>query len=227
MPDILLVEDNARLVLMLRDRLRFAGYHVTTAGDGAAGLELAVTRAFDCIVLDVSMPKLTGFEVCHMLRLRNVDTPVLMLTARSTVDDRVEGLNLGADDYLTKPFEMTELLARIEAVLRRSRRRAAQVDVHHFGDIEVDLGRMQVRRQGAPVELSDLELSVLRYLIDHRQGVVTREELLASVWKYDEPPLTRTVDVRIASIRQKLGDDPARPRLIATVHGVGYKFVAE
>jgi two-component system alkaline phosphatase synthesis response regulator PhoP len=226
MADILLVEDNVRLVLLLRDRLRYAGHHVTTAADGATGLDLAVSRVFDCILLDVAMPKLTGLEVCDELRRRNVDTPILMLTARGAVEDRVDGLNRGADDYLTKPFEMSELLARLEALLRRSRRRS-QVDVHHFGDIEVDLGRMQVRRQGALVELSDLELSVLRYLIEHRQGVVTREELLANVWKYDEPPLTRTVDVRVASLRQKLETDPARPRLIATVHGVGYRFVAE
>ena len=221
MPELLLVEDNASLVLTLRDRLRNAGHRVSVERDGEMGLETATQQRFDCILLDVGLPKMSGFDVVRELRRRNVQTPVLMLTARGDVLDRVQGLKLGADDYLPKPFEMVELLARIEALLRRTPPAASTPDVYDFGALHFDFRAGTVTRNGAPVELSDLEMNVLRYLVEHRGSIVTREELLANVWKHDEPPLTRTVDVRIAALRAKLDD----PSLIVTVHGAGYKFV--
>ncbi len=220
MPELLLVEDNPSLVLTLRDRLRNAGHRVTIEQDGEAGLETATQQRFDCILLDVGLPKMSGFDVCRELRRRNVQTPILMLTARADVLDRVQGLKLGADDYLPKPFEFLELLARIEALLRRTPPVAAAPDAYDFGALHFDFRSGKVSRDGVSVELSDLELNVLRYLVEHRGSIVTREELLAAVWKHDEPPLTRTVDVRIAALRHKLG-----AALIATVHGAGYKFV--
>ena len=227
MPELLLAEDNLSLILTLRDRLQNSGYHVTVERDGDNALDTAVSKAFDCIILDIGLPTRDGFEICAELRKRNVQTPILMLTARNHVMDRVQGLKLGADDYLTKPFEMVELLARIEALLRRMPMRpATNLDVYALGEVDVDFRRLEVRRKGVRVDLSDLELRVLRYLIENRGSVVTRDELLAKVWKHDELPLTRTVDVRIAALRQKLEADPARPALIVTVHGVGYKLVA-
>ncbi|HVE70410.1 MAG TPA: response regulator transcription factor [Thermoanaerobaculia bacterium] len=221
MPELLLVEDNASLVLTLRDRLRNAGHHVSVERDGEMGLETATQQRFDCILLDVGLPKMSGFDVVRELRRRNVQTPVLMLTARGDVLDRVAGLKLGADDYLPKPFEMVELLARIEALLRRTPQASPMPDTYDFGALHFDFRARKATRDGVPLDVSDLELNVLRYLVEHRGTIVTREELLANVWKHDAPPLTRTVDVRIAALRAKLGD----PSLIVTVHGVGYKFV--
>jgi two-component system alkaline phosphatase synthesis response regulator PhoP len=227
MPELLLAEDKEALVLMLQDRLTFAGYRVTVARDGATALELATRTDFDCIVLDVALPVKNGFDVCRELRQRNVTSPILMLTARAQISDRVHGLRLGADDYVTKPFDMRELLARIEALLRRRlpSRLPATPDVYRLGALELDFRSGEVRRNGEPVELSALELKVLRYLVEHRGSVVTRQELLSNVWQHDEPPLTRTVDVRVGALRQKLEDDPTRPTLITTVHGVGYKLI--
>ena len=224
MPELLLAEDNPSLVLTLRDRLSNAGFRVTVSNDGESALELASGQPFDCMILDVGLPKRSGFDVCRELRRRDVRTPILMLTARGDVMDRVQGLKLGADDYLTKPFAMVELLARVEALLRRVPVREEALPCT-FGDIEVDFQTMEVRRGGALVDLSDLELRLLRYLIEKRGSVATRDELLSKVWQHDDPPPTRTVDVRVASLRQKLEDDPSRPARIVTVHGVGYKFV--
>ena len=223
---ILLVEDEESLILTMQDRLTAEGYDATVATDGEAALETATRRTFDCILLDVALPKKNGFDVCRDLRQRGVQTPILMLTARGQVIDRVLGLKLGADDYLTKPFEMAELLARIEALLRRSRTIASSsADVYAFGEIEADFRSAVVKRNGAPVELSVLEWKLLRYLVDHRGAVLSRDELLEKVWGYDATPVTRTVDVHIASLRQKLEPNPARPAFIVTVHGLGYKFV--
>jgi two-component system alkaline phosphatase synthesis response regulator PhoP len=223
---ILLCEDEESLILTLRDRLQSEGYDTSVASDGESALETATKRSFDCILLDIALPKKNGFDVCRDLRQRGVQTPILMLTARGQVIDRVLGLKLGADDYLTKPFEMAELLARIEALLRRARTLAASsADIYSYGNIEVDFRRAEVKCDGAPVELSGLELKLLRYLIEHRGSVLTRDELLEKVWGYDATPVTRTVDVHIASLRQKLETNPARPEFILTVHGLGYKFV--
>jgi two-component system alkaline phosphatase synthesis response regulator PhoP len=223
---ILLVEDEESLILTMQDRLASEGYDATVVTDGEAALETATHRTFDCILLDVALPKKNGFDVCRDLRQRGVQTPILMLTARGQVIDRVLGLKLGADDYLTKPFEMAELLARIEALLRRSRTIASSsADVFAFGEVEVDFRRAEVKRAGALVDLSVLELKLLRYLVEHRGAVLSRDELLEKVWGYDATPVTRTVDVHIASLRQKLEPNPARPAYIATVHGLGYKFI--
>jgi two-component system alkaline phosphatase synthesis response regulator PhoP len=218
---ILLVEDEESLILTLQDRLESEGYAVTVARDGETALEAGTRDAFDCIVLDVSLPRRNGFDVCRDLRTRGIQTPILMLTARGQLIDRVLGLKLGADDYLTKPFEMLELLARIEALLRRARTLSANsADAYSFGDVAVDFRRAEVRRDRQPVEVSALELKLLRYLIEHRGSVLSRDELLEKVWGYDATPVTRTVDVHIASLRQKLGSE-----CILTVHGMGYKFV--
>jgi two-component system alkaline phosphatase synthesis response regulator PhoP len=231
MPDgvqrrILLCEDEESLILTLRDRLQSEGYDTSVATDGENALETATKKAFDCILLDIALPKKNGFDVCRDLRQRGVQTPILMLTARGQVIDRVLGLKLGADDYLTKPFEMAELLARIEALLRRARTlSASSADAYAFGNVEIDFRRAEVKREGVPVELSGLELKLMRYLIEHRGSVLTRDELLEKVWGYDAMPVTRTVDVHIASLRQKLETNPARPEFILTVHGLGYKFV--
>jgi len=230
MPDlvqrrILLCEDEESLVLTLQDRLQSEGYDTTVAMDGEVALDTATKKSFDCILLDIALPRKNGFDVCRDLRQRGVQTPILMLTARGQVIDRVLGLKLGADDYLTKPFEMAELLARIEALLRRARTLvASSADAYAYGDVEVDFRRAEVKRNGTFVELSGLELKLLRYLVEHRGSVLTRDELLEKVWGYDATPVTRTVDVHIASLRQKLESNPARPEYILTVRSVGYRF---
>ena len=223
---VLLVEDEENLVLTVRDRLVNEGYGVEVATDGETAVEVAKPGAFDIILLDVALPRKNGFDVCRDLRARAVQTPVLMLTARGQVIDRILGLKLGADDYLTKPFDMMELLARVEALLRRSRNVAASSpESYGFGTIHVDFRRAEVSKGSERVELSALELKLLRYLIEHRGSVISREELLDKVWGYDAMPVTRTVDVHVASLRQKLERNPARPEFIVTVHGLGYKFL--
>src|ERR1019366_8299949 len=222
---ILLVEDEPGLVMTLGDRLRSEGHRVESAADGQTGLDMACDAAFDLIILDIMLPRKNGMDVCRDLRQRGIQTPILMLTARGQVVDRVVGLKLGADDYLTKPFEMMELLARVEALLRRSRTMAANAsDSFAFGPIHVDFRSAEVRREGAPVELSTLEIKLLRYFVEHRGAVVGRDELLDKVWGYDATPVTRTVDVHVASLRQKLEANPSKPEYIVTVHGLGYKF---
>ncbi len=224
---LLLVEDEPSLVLTLSDRLRSEGYAVETAEDGDQGFEMARGQAFDLILLDVMLPGRNGFDLCRDLRQQGIETPILMLTARGQVVDKVVGLKLGADDYLTKPFDMMELLARVESLLRRSRQATPQdAEVTSFGDIQVDERRGEVRRQGAEVELSALEWKLLLHFIAHRGEVLSRDHLLDEVWGYDATPQTRTVDVHIASLRQKLEAQPSKPQLIVTVHGRGYKFIA-
>jgi two-component system alkaline phosphatase synthesis response regulator PhoP len=224
---ILLVEDEAGLVLTLTDRFRREGYAIEHAGDGRTGLERASGEAFDLVILDVMLPEMDGFEVCRQLRHRGVDVPVIMLTARGHVADKVSGLKLGADDYVTKPFEMVELLARVEARLRRAVETAAGAGLasFRFGDVAVDFRSAEVTRNGSPVDLSAREYRLLQYLVEHRGATVSREKLLKEVWGYDSMPLTRTVDVHVAWLRQKLEPNARRPTYIQTVHGLGYKFV--
>ena len=218
---ILLVEDEESLVLALCDRLASEGYAVDVAGDGDAAFEKASRGAFDLILLDVALPRRNGFDVCRDLRARGVQTPVLMLTARGQVIDRVLGLKLGADDYLTKPFETAELLARIEALLRRARiMHGDPADAYAFGDVEIDFRGAAVTRARRPIDLSGLEFKLLRYFVERRGALLTRDELLEKVWGYDAMPVTRTVDVHVAALRQKIGAEH-----ILTVHGLGYKFV--
>jgi two-component system alkaline phosphatase synthesis response regulator PhoP len=226
---LLLVEDEPGLVMTMTDRLELEGYEVESVTDANTALTTATNNSYDAILLDVMLPGGTGFDVCRTLRQRGIQTPILMLTARGQVIDRVVGLKLGADDYLVKPFEMAELLARIEALLRRTGTSAipigASAESYRFGDISVDFRRAEVTKGGAKLELSAREFKLLRYFIEHRGAALTRDELLNEVWGYNAMPSTRTVDVHVAWLRQKLEDKPRHPEYIHTVHGLGYKFV--
>ncbi len=228
---VLLVEDEPGLQLTLTDRLAAEGYDVETAGDGELGLARALTGAFDLVVLDVMLPRRDGFDVCRTLRQKGITTPILMLTARGQVVDRVVGLKLGADDYLVKPFEAMELLARIEALLRRAGSSAAPppgtpgATRFEFEDVTVDTRKAEVSRAGVPIELSAKEFQLLRYFLEHRGATISRDELLQEVWGYEHTPSTRTVDVHVAWLRQKIEANPKTPQLILTVHGLGYKFI--
>ncbi|HXG84346.1 MAG TPA: response regulator transcription factor [Pyrinomonadaceae bacterium] len=225
---ILLVEDEEGLILTLTDRLKSEGFEVASAADGEAGLALALGEDFDLIILDVMLPKRNGLDVCRDLRRKNVTTPVLMLTAKGETIDKVLGLKLGADDYLTKPFEVMELMARIEALLRRSPNTISNsAEAFRFGAVRIDFRRAEVFKNSAPVELSAMEFKVLQYFIENRGKVVSRDELLDEVWGYDAMPSTRTVDVHVAWLRQKLEDNPRHPQFIQTVHGFGYKFTTQ
>jgi len=223
---ILIVEDEPGLVLTLTDLLAAEGYQVDSARDGTAGLKKAIEGVYDLIVLDVMLPGKNGFDVCRELRRQGRDTAVLMLTARGQVADRVVGLKIGADDYLAKPFDPAELTARIEALLRRTGRGAyGPLSRFQFGDVSADFDHGVVIKSGHPVSLAGKELQLLRYLIEHRGQTVSREQLLAAVWEYSSGVTSRTVDVHIAWLRQKLEDTPQSPRWIHTVRGVGYRFV--
>jgi two-component system alkaline phosphatase synthesis response regulator PhoP len=222
---ILLVEDEPGLVLTLTDRLAGEGYTVEAVSDGETALERADDGSFDLIILDVMLPGKNGFDVCRDLRQKGVQTPVLMLTARSQVVDKVVGLKLGADDYLTKPFDMMELLARVEALMRRAPdRKVGSPDSYRFGDVRVDFRRAEVTLEDEPVELSALEFKLLKYFIENRGATISRDELLDKVWGYDAMPYSRTVDVHVSWLRQKLEPNPTHPQYILTVHRQGYKF---
>jgi two-component system, OmpR family, alkaline phosphatase synthesis response regulator PhoP len=224
-PRILLVEDEAGLVFTLTDRLQSEGYTVESAEDGESGLERALSGSFDLIVLDVMLPKKSGFDVCRKLRQHDVDTPVLMLTARGEVVDKVVGLQIGADDYVTKPFDMMELLARIEALLRRApARRAPGGGSYRFGAVTVDFKKAEVTREGQPVALSAREYQLLAYLIEHRGETLSRDQLLTEVWGYQTAISTRTVDVHMVWLRQKLEENPKSPQFLLTLRGLGYRF---
>jgi two-component system alkaline phosphatase synthesis response regulator PhoP len=222
---ILIVEDDASLVRILSDRLRKEGYQVAAARDGTSGYSRAAEQAFELIILDLMLPGESGLEVCRKLRQEGRTTPILMLTAKRQTLDKVVGLKTGGDDYLTKPFVMDELLARIEALLRRASRPKEGVgSVHQFGAVKVDLRRTEVTRDGQPVPLSAKEFQLLQYFIEHPGETLSRDELLRKVWGYEALPATRTVDVHVAWLRQKLETDPKRPQLILTAVGLGYKF---
>jgi len=221
---ILLVEDEPSLLVTLEDRLLAEGYHVSTAREGDAAIASAAAASFDLVLLDVMLPGRDGFSVCRELRQRGFEIPIVMLTARGQVVDRVVGLKLGADDYVTKPFEMIELLARIEALFRRSRSYGAGQGTYAFAGVRVDFRRGEAFRDGRPVGLSALEFKLLAYFIQHRGELLSRHELLDKVWGYEATPATRTVDVHVAALRQKLERNPSRPELILTAHRRGYRF---
>jgi two-component system alkaline phosphatase synthesis response regulator PhoP len=221
---ILLIEDEAGLILTLTDRLSREGYAVESTLDGESGLERATADAFDLLLLDLMLPRMNGFDVCRELRRRGVATPIVMLTARGQVLDKVTGLKLGADDYVTKPFEMAELLARIEAHVRRGSPAPHPIDGYAFGDIRVDFHKAEALRDGRPIELSAREFQLLRYFVEHRGVTVSRDALLNDVWGYNQMPSTRTVDVHVAWLRQKIEPNPRHPQFILTVHGMGYRF---
>jgi two-component system alkaline phosphatase synthesis response regulator PhoP len=222
---ILLVEDEAALRMTLVDRLQSENYSVECAVDGEEGFQKATRQKFDLIILDVMLPKKKGFDVCRDLRKAGVVVPIIMLTARGETVDKVLGLKIGADDYVTKPFEMIELMARIEALLRRSSNPpVAGQEVHEFGRLRIDLRGTTVARNGKNVPLSAREFQLLRYFVEHPGATLSRDVLLKEVWGYNAEAFTRTVDVHVASLRQKLEDDPKKPSMFVTVLGLGYKF---
>jgi two-component system, OmpR family, alkaline phosphatase synthesis response regulator PhoP len=223
--NILIVEDEEDVRVTLGDRLRREGFVIETAVDGEEALDKATRLPFDVIILDVMLPFKSGFDVCRDLRQAGIATPILLLSARQDTVDKVVGLKLGADDYVSKPFEAAELVARIEALLRRVPFRAGQ-GIHQLGAIRIDLKRGQIIRGGSCLYLSGRELQLLRYLIERAGQAVPRSDILRCVWGYSTGTFTRTVDVHIASLRQKLEQDPKRPELILTVAGIGYRFMS-
>jgi DNA-binding response OmpR family regulator len=226
MAKILIVEDEPAMQLGLKDNLELELYQVDIAGDGEEGVNKIKTGAFDLILLDVMLPKLSGFDVCKTVRAAGIQTPIILLTARGEEMDKVLGLELGADDYITKPFSLRELLARIKAILRRNvPRPAGSVTFVKIGKLEIDFDSFQAKEGATAVKLSHKEFEILQYLMKNKQKVVSRYDLLENVWGYDEQITTRTVDNFIARLRQKIESNPNQPAIIITVHGSGYKMV--
>ncbi|MFY0698295.1 MAG: response regulator transcription factor [Balneola sp.] len=224
---ILLVEDEPGLVMTIRDRLEEERYEVEVAEDGEVGYEKALKSAQDLIILDLMLPKKGGLDICRDLRQQGVETPIIMLTAKGQVVDKVLGLKLGANDYMQKPFEMMELLARIEVQLRKktSEKKNSGSGVVGFGDIEINFQSIEVKKEGETISLSSKEFQLLKFMVENEGVILSRDQLLNEVWGYDAVPSTRTVDVHIAWLRQKMEDDSRYPKHILTVHGFGYKFV--
>jgi DNA-binding response OmpR family regulator len=225
MAKILIVEDEPNMVAGLRDNFEFEGYQVITAPDGVAGLERALSESPDLVILDVMMPRMSGLDVCKQLKTKKPSLPIIMLTARGQEVDKVVGLELGADDYVTKPFSIRELLARVKAVMRRSGIIAKPADKYAFGDVEVNLRSCQVSKRGKAVDFSSKEFDLLKFFLHHPGETLSRDRLLEEVWGYDHFPTTRTVDAHVVRLRQKVEPRPEEPRFILTVHGTGYKFV--
>jgi DNA-binding response OmpR family regulator len=222
---ILIVEDEPAMVAGLCDNFEYEGYEVISAADGAEGLDRALADNPDLVVLDVMMPRMSGLDVCKQLKAQRPSLPIIMLTARGQEIDKVVGLELGADDYVTKPFSIRELMARVKAVLRRVSPQTPAPEVYRFSDVEVNIRSNQVRRAGSTVELSGKEFALLAYFVAHPAETLSRDRLLDAVWGYENYPNTRTVDTHIVHLRQKLEPNPEDPRFILTVHGSGYKFV--
>jgi DNA-binding response OmpR family regulator len=225
MAKILIVEDEPNMVAGLRDNFEFEGHQVITASDGVAGLERAIAESPDLVILDVMMPRMSGLDVCKQLKAKRPSIPIIMLTARGQEVDKVVGLELGADDYVTKPFSIRELLARVKAVLRRAHTLPKAEDKYAFGEVEVNLRSCQVSRLGRALDFSSKEFELLKYFLIHPGETLSRDRLLEEVWGYDHFPTTRTVDAHIVRLRQKVEPKPEEPRFILTVHGTGYKFV--
>ncbi len=225
MAKVLIVEDEEAMAIALRDGFEYEGYEVVLARDGAAGLELARAARPDLLILDVMLPRLSGHDVCREIRKSGSVLPIIMLTARGQEIDKVLGLKLGADDYVTKPFGFLELAARAEALLRRASGNVPGTEEYRFGEVVVHFGRAEARKRDEDLGLTARELRLLRYFLENRGRVVSREQLLDEVWDYEKAPFTRTVDMHVAKLRKKIEDDPTRPRFLLTVHGIGYKFV--
>ena len=225
MAKILIVEDEPNMVAGLRDNFEFEGYQVITAPDGVAGLERALSETPDLVILDVMMPRMSGLDVCKQLKAKRPSVPIIMLTARGQEVDKVVGLELGADDYVTKPFSIRELLARVKAVMRRAGIIAKPSEKYEFGDVEVNLRSCQVSRRGKSLDFSSKEFDLLKFFLHHPGETLSRDRLLEEVWGYDHFPTTRTVDAHVVRLRQKVEPRPEEPRFILTVHGTGYKFV--
>ena len=225
MTKILIVEDEPNMVAGLRDNFEYEGYEVITAPDGVAGLERAIAEKPDLVILDVMMPRMSGLDVCKQLKAKRPSVPIIMLTARGQEVDKVVGLELGADDYVTKPFSIRELLARVKAVLRRAKTAPKEKESYSFGEVEVNVKSCQVSRGGKALDFSSKEFELLKYFLCHPGEALSRDRLLEDVWGYDRFPTTRTVDAHIVRLRQKVEPKPEEPRFILTVHGTGYKFV--
>lgn len=225
MTKILIVEDKRDMVTGLVFNLEAQGYEVGVAYDGEEGLLAAEREKPDLIVLDIMLPRKDGFQVCRELREKGYDTPILMLTARGAEADRVLGLEIGGDDYLTKPFGVLELLARVKALLRRSEGQSQGPEIYRFGDVEIDFKRYRATKGGLSVNLTPREFEMMKLFIEKRGETLSRNQFLDGVWGYDHYPTTRTIDTHVAKLRQKLEQDPGSPRFIITVHGLGYKFI--
>ncbi len=220
---VLIVEDDEAMATALRDGFTYEGFEAAVAKDGARGLQLALEGSPELVILDVMLPRMSGLDVCRRIRASRPDLPVIMLTARGQEIDKVLGLKAGADDYVTKPFSFMELMARVEAVLRRAGGAGPAASEVRFGDVAVDFVKCEATKAGLPVELSALELRLLQFFVEHRGEVLGRDQLLSAVWGY-ESSLSRTVDVHVAKLRRKLEDRPESPRFLVTIHGLGYKF---
>ncbi len=229
MPKILIVEDEPNMRMGLIDNLQFEGYQVEAAEDGEVGLNKIIAGNYDLIVLDVMMPKLSGFDICRTVRSKNIETPIILLTAKGEEIDKVLGLELGADDYITKPFSLRELLARIKAILRRSRpdptNQNKALDVA-IGKLSVNFSTYSAHIGGKNTKMSHKEFEILKFLLDHKNEIVSRNKLLEKIWGYEEQPTTRTVDNFIMKLRQKIEENPNHPTIILTAHGIGYKLLA-
>ena len=225
MARVLIIEDEPDMRKGLEDNLKFEGYETTSTGNGDEGLRIAERAQHDLIVLDLMLPGMDGMEICRRLKSQSIDTPIIMLTARGAESDRVLGLESGADDYITKPFSLRELLARVKAILRRSGEATRVPEVYNFGDIEINFERYEAKKKGQLVDMSPREFEILKLFAMHEGEIVTREMFLREVWGYDTAPTTRTVDNFVAKLRQRIEDDPEHPRHIVTVHRMGYKFI--
>ena len=225
MKKILIIEDEESILMPLEDDLKLEGYDVSSAKDGLDGFSKAKETRYDLIILDLMLPGMNGFDVCKQLRESGITTPILILSAKSQEIDKVLGLELGADDYVTKPFSPRELQARVKAILRRVQQTQQGIDLYRFGDVEVDFVKYEAKKEEKPVYLTSLEFSLLHYLIQHKDEVVSRDSILNEVWGEEVYVFPRTVDTHIAHLRKKVEENPADPRHILGVRGVGYKFV--
>jgi len=225
MKKILIIEDEKDMVTGLKFNLEARDYSVIAAFDGETGYQMALKEKPDLVILDLMLPKLNGYEVCKFLKKEIPDIPIIMLTAKSQEAEIVTGLELGADDYITKPFSVLELIARINSLFRRVKSNSASHEVHLFGDLEIDFKKYNARKNGRSLKLSPREYELLRLFIERQGEIISREELLKQIWGYDSFPDTRTVDAHIAKLRHKIEDKPEEPKLIVTVHGLGYKFL--
>jgi DNA-binding response OmpR family regulator len=226
MARILVIEDEPEMQRGLRDNLEFEKYTVTVIGDGTKGLKTLLDGKFDLVLLDVMLPGISGFDICKKARAAGIKTPIIMLTAKGEEIDKVLGLEFGADDYITKPFSLRELLARVKAVLRRTPVETAVQESIKIGDIEIDFATYIAKKKGKPVDMTPKEFEILRYMVHHAQQVISRDDLLKHVWGYDESITSRTVDNFILKLRKKIEKDPSKPKYIVSIHGIGYKFIA-
>jgi DNA-binding response OmpR family regulator len=222
---ILIIEDEPGLIFMLKDSLELEGYEVLTAEDGRTGIDITLEQQPDLILLDIMLPEYNGWDVCRILRNKGSEIPIIMLTVKNQESDKVLGFKLGADDYVTKPFSMIELLSRIEARLRRVKTSKQSDEVCTFGDVRIDFKHFQAYKNNQPIKLSTREFRIMEFFIQNKGKLITRDQLLNAVWDYDSSPYSRTVDMHICKLRQKIEDDPQHPKYLITIHWAGYKFL--